>query len=81
MRSCSVPIGTLAGASIVTIEGLSPDGKHPVQQAWLSEDVPQCGYCQSGQIMAAVAFLKAVPEPDRRRDRCEYHQHLPLRNL
>jgi isoquinoline 1-oxidoreductase alpha subunit len=63
MRSCSVPIGTLAGASIVTIEGLSPDGKHPVQQAWLAEDVPQCGYCQSGQIMAAVAFLKQHPAP------------------
>jgi isoquinoline 1-oxidoreductase alpha subunit len=63
MRSCSVPIGTLAGASIVTIEGLSPDGKHPVQQAWLAEDVPQCGYCQSGQIMATVSFLKQYPNP------------------
>src|SRR5271156_4452681 len=63
MRSCSVPIGTLSGASILTIEGLSPDGKHPVQQAWLAEDVPQCGYCQSGQIMAAVAFLKYNPAP------------------
>ena len=49
MRSCSVPIGRLEGASITTIEGLSPDGKHPVQQAWLAEDVPQCGYCQSGR--------------------------------
>jgi isoquinoline 1-oxidoreductase alpha subunit len=63
MRSCSVPIGGLNGASIMTIEGLSPDGKHPVQQAWLAEDVPQCGYCQSGQIMAAVAFLKQNPNP------------------
>ena len=63
MRSCSVPIGTLAGASITTIEGLSPDSKHPVQQAWLAEDVPQCGYCQSGQIMATVAFLKRNPSP------------------
>jgi isoquinoline 1-oxidoreductase alpha subunit len=63
MRSCSVPIGTLSGASIVTIEGLSPDGKHPVQQAWLVEDVPQCGYCQSGQIMATVSFLKQYPNP------------------
>jgi len=62
-RSCSVPIGALNGASITTIEGLSPDGKHPVQQAWLAEDVPQCGYCQSGQIMAAVAFLKQNPKP------------------
>jgi isoquinoline 1-oxidoreductase subunit alpha len=63
MRSCSVPIGTLSGASIVTIEALSPDGKHPVQQAWLAEDVPQCGYCQSGQIMATVSFLKQYPNP------------------
>jgi isoquinoline 1-oxidoreductase subunit alpha len=62
-RSCSVPIGGLAGASIITIEGLSPDSKHPVQQAWLAEDVPQCGYCQSGQIMAAAAFLKQNPNP------------------
>jgi isoquinoline 1-oxidoreductase subunit alpha len=63
MRSCSVPIGALSDASIVTIEGLSPGGKHPVQQAWLSEDVPQCGYCQSGQIMATVSFLKQYPNP------------------
>jgi isoquinoline 1-oxidoreductase alpha subunit len=63
MRSCSVPIGTLSGASVVTIEGLSSDGKHPVQQAWLAEDVPQCGYCQSGQIMATVSFLKQYPNP------------------
>jgi aerobic-type carbon monoxide dehydrogenase small subunit (CoxS/CutS family) len=63
MRSCSVPIDTLTGASITTIEGLSSDGKHPVQQAWLAEDVPQCGYCQSGQIMAAAAFLKQNPNP------------------
>jgi isoquinoline 1-oxidoreductase subunit alpha len=62
-RSCSVPIGGLNGANIVTIEGLSPDSKHPVQQAWLAEDVPQCGYCQSGQIMAAAAFLKQNPNP------------------
>jgi isoquinoline 1-oxidoreductase subunit alpha len=62
-RSCSVPIGALGGANIVTIEGLSPDGRHPVQQAWIAEDVPQCGYCQSGQIMAAVAFLKQHPNP------------------
>ena len=63
MRSCSVPIGSIAGAAITTIEGLSPDSKHPVQQAWLAEDVPQCGYCQSGQIMATVAFLKRNPHP------------------
>jgi len=73
MRSCSVPIGALKGASITTIEGLSPDAKHPVQQAWLAEDVPQCGYCQSGQIMATVAFLKRNPHPDRRRHRRRHH--------
>jgi isoquinoline 1-oxidoreductase alpha subunit len=63
MRSCSVPIGLIDGTRIVTIEGLSPDSMHPVQQAWLAEDVPQCGYCQSGQIMAAAAFLKQHPRP------------------
>jgi len=63
MRSCSVPIASVDGASIITIEGLSPDGKHPVQQAWIAEDVPQCGYCQAGQIMAVVAFLKDHPSP------------------
>ena len=63
MRSCSVPIASVDGASIITIEGLSPDGKHPVQQAWIAEDAPQCGYCQSGQIMAVAAFLKDHPSP------------------
>ena len=63
MRSCSVPIGAIAGANVVTIEGLSPDSSHAVQQAWIAEDVPQCGYCQSGQIMATVAFLKSNPNP------------------
>ena len=63
MRSCSVPIASVDGATITTIEGLSPDGKHPVQQAWIAEDVPQCGYCQSGQIMAVAAFLKDYPSP------------------
>ena len=63
IRSCSVPVSTVAGRQITTIEGLSPDSKHPVQQAWLTEQVPQCGYCQSGQIMATVAFLKTNPNP------------------
>jgi isoquinoline 1-oxidoreductase alpha subunit len=63
MRSCSVPVGGIAGARIVTIEGLSPDSSHPVQRAWLAEDVPQCGYCQSGQIMAVAAFLQNNPSP------------------
>src|SRR5580704_9707874 len=63
MRSCSVPIGALDGAKVLTIEGLSPDNNHPVQRAWIEEGVPQCGYCQSGQIMAVVSFLKNFPKP------------------
>jgi len=65
MRSCSVPVSTAAGKDITTIEGLAgADGKlHPVQAAWIAEDVPQCGYCQSGQIMAAAALLKEKPQP------------------
>jgi isoquinoline 1-oxidoreductase alpha subunit len=63
MRSCSVPVGAVDGKEITTIEGLSDDSKHPVQVAWIAEDVPQCGYCQSGQIMAATAFLKQHPKP------------------
>ncbi len=63
-RSCSVPMNTIEGASITTIEGLADGDKlHPVQEAWIEEDVPQCGYCQAGQIMATTAFLKAVPNP------------------
>jgi isoquinoline 1-oxidoreductase alpha subunit len=63
IRSCSVPVRTVEGKQITTIEGLSSDSSHPVQQAWLAEQVPQCGYCQSGQIMATVAFLKNTPNP------------------
>jgi len=63
VRSCSIHVRDVANKTITTIEGLSPESKHPVQQAWLAEDVPQCGYCQSGQIMAAVAFLKEHPKP------------------
>ena len=63
MRSCSAPIGALAGANVTTIEGLSADSSHPVQKAWIEEDVPQCGYCQSGQIMAVTALLKTNPNP------------------
>src|ERR1700742_3602061 len=63
VRSCSMQVSDAAGKEVTTIEGLSPETKHPVQQAWLAEDVPQCGYCQSGQIMAAVAFLKDNPKP------------------
>jgi len=63
-RSCSIPIRSLKSTNkIVTIEGLSADGDHPVQKAWLALDVPQCGYCQSGQIMAAAALLQIRPKP------------------
>ncbi|HET7595877.1 MAG TPA: (2Fe-2S)-binding protein [Burkholderiales bacterium] len=63
VRSCSIPVSAVAGKRIVTIEGLSSDGSHPVQKAWAELDVPQCGYCQSGQIMAAVALLAKKPKP------------------
>ena len=64
MRSCSVQVGSVGDAKVTTIEGLSPDGaSHPVQKAWLALQVPQCGYCQSGQIMAAAALLAATPKP------------------
>jgi len=63
MRSCSIPASLVAGKAVTTIEGLSADGTHPVQLAWIELDVPQCGYCQSGQIMAAVALLKEKPKP------------------
>jgi isoquinoline 1-oxidoreductase subunit alpha len=63
MRSCSVLVSSVEGAEITTIEGLSRDSQHPVQQAWLTEQVPQCGYCQSGQIMATAAYLKTNPNP------------------
>ena len=62
-RSCMVPVSTAAGTEITTIEGLSPDGSHPLQKAWNDLDVPQCGYCQAGQIMTAAALLKTNPKP------------------
>jgi isoquinoline 1-oxidoreductase alpha subunit len=63
-RSCTLPVSAVTPEQkIVTIEGLSPDGSHPVQKAWLELDVPQCGYCQTGQIMAAAALLQANPQP------------------
>jgi isoquinoline 1-oxidoreductase alpha subunit len=62
-RSCITPISTVAGKKITTIEGLSPDGTHPVQQAWMEVNVPQCGYCQPGQIMSAVALLAKKASP------------------
>jgi aerobic-type carbon monoxide dehydrogenase small subunit (CoxS/CutS family) len=63
VRSCITPVSAVANAKITTIEGLSLDGTHPVQKAWHEVDVPQCGYCQSGQIMAAVALLEHTPKP------------------
>ncbi len=63
--SCLMPLSSVAGKSITTIEGLSKNSDHPVQRAWLAEQVPQCGYCQSGQIMSAVALLKKNPKPTR----------------
>jgi isoquinoline 1-oxidoreductase subunit alpha len=64
VRSCSIPVSAAANKNITTIEGLSNDNSHPVQQAWILEQVPQCGYCQSGQIMAATALLKRIPNPN-----------------
>ena len=63
IRSCSMPVSSVANQKITTIEGLSDDNSHPVQKAWIEEQVPQCGYCQSGQIMAATALLKRNPSP------------------
>lgn len=63
VRSCSFPVSAVAGQPITTIEGISADNSHPVQQAWIKEQVPQCGYCQSGQIMSAVALLNTKPNP------------------
>ena len=63
VRSCVLPISAAAGASVTTIEGLSEDGNHPVQLAWREFNVPQCGYCQSGQIMSAAALLQSNPKP------------------
>ena len=63
--SCQTQLSEVAGRAVTTIEGLSPDSSHPVQKAWLAERVPQCGYCQSGQIMSAAALLKDNPRPSR----------------
>jgi aerobic-type carbon monoxide dehydrogenase small subunit (CoxS/CutS family) len=63
VRSCQVTIAEVAGRKVTTIEGLSPDGNHPVQRAWIADEVPQCGYCQSGQIVAAAALLARKARP------------------
>jgi aerobic-type carbon monoxide dehydrogenase small subunit (CoxS/CutS family) len=64
VRSCQISAGETAGQAITTIEGLAADRLHPVQQAWIAESVPQCGYCQAGQIMSAVALLRETPKPE-----------------
>ncbi len=80
--SCQTQVSEIAGKSITTIEGLSPDSSHKLQKAWLAEQVPQCGYCQSGQIMSAADLLNKQSEADPRADRRAHeHEHLPLRNL
>ena len=63
VRSCSIPLSAVGSRKLTTIEGLSPDGTHAVQQAWVELQIPQCGYCQSGQIMSAVALLESKPQP------------------
>ncbi|MBK8292679.1 MAG: (2Fe-2S)-binding protein [Flammeovirgaceae bacterium] len=64
IRACQLPVSSVEGKEITTIEGLSENGDHPVQKAWLEHDVPQCGYCQAGQIMSAVSLLKSNPNPN-----------------
>ena len=63
VRSCSLPVSSVGSNAVTTIEGLSADGRHPLQEAWLNHDVPQCGYCQAGQIMSAAALLARNPDP------------------
>ena len=63
VRSCATPLSVAAGRTVTTIEGLSPDGSHPLQRAWVELGVPQCGYCQAGQLMTAAALLAAKPRP------------------
>ena len=63
VRSCQLPVSSVGSSRITTIEGLSADGEHPVQKAWIKHDVPQCGYCQAGQIMSAASLLKNIPNP------------------
>ena len=65
VRACQTPLASAEGATVTTIEGLSPDASHPLQKAWIAEQVPQCGYCQSGQIMQAAMLLAQNPNPSR----------------
>ena len=75
-KSCLLTVSLAEGKSITTIEGLSDDGNHPVQEAWKEVDVPQCGYCQAGQIMTAAAFLKKNPNPNREEIREAMHANI-----
>ncbi len=75
-RACLTPVGTLGAARVTTIEGLSPRGDHPVQQAWRELHVPQCGYCQSGQMMATAALLQAHPQPTQEQAREALQGHV-----
>ena len=82
VRSCVTPVSRAAGKEVTTIEGLADEFRRPLQQAWIAEDVPQCGYCQSGQIMAAAVLLQGEPQAHRRRHRRLHdRQHLPVRDL
>ena len=65
VRSCVTPVSSVKGRRVTTIEGLAPNSSHPLQKAWVAEEVPQCGYCQSGQIMKAAELLKSTPKPSR----------------
>tara|TARA_B100000768_G_scaffold181277_1_gene203620 strand:+ start:3752 stop:4210 length:459 start_codon:yes stop_codon:yes gene_type:complete len=76
VRSCSLPVSSISGESITTIEGLSENGTHPVQEAWKEIDVPQCGYCQAGQIMTASAFLKENSTPTKEEIREAMHGNI-----
>lgn len=76
VRSCITPVSSAAGKAIVTIEGLSPDASHPVQQAWLEESVPQCGYCQPGKIMSTVALLNKNPHPSDAEIEAAFDDHI-----
>ena len=76
LRSCMVLVSTTAGKAITTIEGLSASGEHPVQKAWLAEQVPQCGYCQAGKIMTAAALLEQTPHPSDADIEAAYSHHL-----
>ena len=82
MRACITSVTDVAGREVTTIEGLHPTGDHPVQKAWRQVNVPQCGFCQAGQIMQAAALLMDNPKPSARPDpRSDGRQHLPLRLL